>query len=116
MGPKALPGARIVISRITLFSLLLALMLASGIWIWNNGHPDDCARTMSATGTMPRAEYVISGTRQISVPCNDWIMRQSLTVQILCLLELLLAVIFLLNALSDLREGLEARRRIRQAK
>ena len=105
-----------MISRVTLFSLLLALMLASAIWLWNDGHPDDCARTMSATGTMPASEYVISGTRQIAVPCNDWIMRQSLNMQILCLLNLVLAVVFFLNALSDLREGLEARRRMRQLK
>ena len=105
-----------MISRVTLFSLLLTLMLSSAIWLWNDGHPDDCSRTMSATGTMPASEYVISGTRQIAVPCNDWFMRRSLNVQILCLLDLVLAIVFLLNALSDLREGLEARRRMRQVR
>ena len=105
-----------MISRVTLFSFLLTLMLASAIWLWNDGHPDDCAQTMSATGSMPASEYVISGTRQIVVPCNDWIMRQSLNVQILCLLDVVLAIVFLLNALSDLREGLQARRRMRQVK
>jgi hypothetical protein len=41
-------------------------------------------------------------------------MRQPLRVQVLCLLDMVLAVVFVLNALSDLREGLEARRRMRQ--
>ena len=102
-----------MISRITLFSFLFTLMLASGLWLWNNGHPDDCARTLAATGAMPASEYVVSGTREIAVPCNDWIMRQSLNVHILCLLDVALAVIFLLNALTDLREGTQARRRMR---
>jgi hypothetical protein len=99
---------------VTLFSLLLGLMLASGIWLWNDGHKDDCTRSMAADGSMPASEWVVSGTRTIEVPCNDWIMRQPLRVQVLCLLDLALAVVFVLNALSDLREGLEARRRMRQ--
>ena len=103
-----------MISRVTIFSLLLALMLASGIWLWNDGHPDDCARSMAASGIMPRSEYVISGTRQVVIPCNDWIMRQSLLVQILCLLNLALAAVFVVNALGDLQGWLEMRRRMRQ--
>ena len=46
--------------------------------------------------------------------CDDWIMRQPLRVQVACLLDLALGLVFVLNALSDLREGLEARRRLRQ--
>jgi hypothetical protein len=103
-----------VISRVTLFSLLLGLMLAAGIWLWNDGDKDDCSRPMAADGTMPTYEYVISGTRQIEVPCDDWIMRQPLRVQILCLLDLALAMLFVLNALADLRGRLEMRRRMRQ--
>ena len=103
-----------MISRVTIFSLLLGLMLASGIWLWNDGHPDECSRSMAATGNMPASEYVISGTRQIVVPCNDWIMRQPLQVQILCLLNLVLAVVFVLNSLADVRGWLATRRRLRQ--
>ena len=52
---------------------------------------------------MPASEWVVSGTRQIEVPCNDWTMRQPLAVQVLCLLDLLLAVVFVLNVLLDLQ-------------
>jgi len=103
-----------VISRVTLFSLLLGLMLASGIRLWNDGHRDDCTRSMAEDGSMPASEYVVSGTRQIEVPCDDWIMRQPLHVQVACLLDLALGMVFVLNAASDLRGGLEARRRMRQ--
>jgi hypothetical protein len=104
-----------VISRVTVFSLLLGLMLALGIRLWSDAHPDDCARALAAEGSMPASEYVISGTRQVVVPCNDWIMRQPLRLQVLCLLNLVLAVVFVLNALADLRGWLQMRRRMRQA-
>lgn len=103
-----------MISRVTLFSLLLGLLLASGIWMWTSGHPDQCARAAAPDGSMPASEYVVSGTRQIVVPCNDWFMRQPLSIQVLSLLELLLAVIFALNALLDLQGWQRMRRRMRQ--
>ena len=103
-----------MISRVTLFSLLLGLMLALGIRLWSDAHPDGCTRALAAEGSMPASEYVISGTRQIVVPCNDWIMRQPLRLQVLCLLNLVLAVLFVLNALADLRGWLQMRRRMRQ--
>jgi hypothetical protein len=40
-------------------------------------------------------------------------MRQPMRVQVLCLLDLTLAAVFLLNALVDLRKWLEMRRRRR---
>jgi hypothetical protein len=105
-----------MISRVTLFSLLLGLMLATGIWMWTDSHPDDCVRSTAPDGTKPKSEWVVSGTRQIEVPCNDWTMRQPLTVQVLCLLDLLLIVVFLLNALLDLQGWLRMRRRMRQTR
>jgi hypothetical protein len=50
----------------------------------------------------------------IEVPCNDWFMRQPLRVQVLCMLDMALGVVFLLNALSDLQGWLQRRRRWRQ--
>ena len=103
-----------MISRVTLFSLLLGLMLATGIWMWTDSHPDNCVRLAAPDGTMPKSEWVMSGTRQMEVPCSDWTMRQPLAVQILCLVGLLVAVVFLLNALLDLQGWLRMRRRMRQ--
>ena len=93
-----------MMSRVTLFSLFLALMLGAGIRLWTMQQRDACTAYLSGDNTAQKSEWVVSGTRQIEVPCTDWIMRQPLRVQILCLLDAVLAVIFVLNALSDLVE------------
>jgi len=102
-----------MISRVTLFSLLLALTLGAGIRLWDAQQRDDCALYMAGDHSLPASEMVWSGTRQIEVRCSDWIMRQPLRVQVLCLLDVLLAVVFLLNALGDLQNWLRTRRRTR---
>jgi len=102
-----------VISRVTLFSLLLGLMLAMGIWMWSGGHRDDCTRYLAGDKSAPASEWVTSGTRTIEVSCNDWTMRQPLHVQILCLLDMVVMVLFVMSALADLRDWLAKRRRRR---
>ena len=106
------PGAG-MISRVTLFSLLLGLMLAAGIRLWSDSQRDACAPYLAGASTVQRSEWAVSGTRRIEVPCNQWFMRQTMSVQVLCLLDLVLAVVFLLNALADLRDWLAMRRRVR---
>jgi len=103
-----------MISRVTLFSLLLGLMLATGIMYWTGGLRDNCARYLAGDKTLPATEWVVSGTRTIEVSCDDWTMRQPMRIQILCLLDIVLAVLFVLNALIDLRNWLEMRRRGRE--
>jgi hypothetical protein len=105
-----------MISRVTLFSFLLALMLGMGIWMGTDGQQDNCSRFLAGDKTAPSSEWVISGTRQIVVPCNDWFARQSTRVQVLCLVDLVLSVVFVLNALADMRDWLEMRRRLRKAR
>lgn len=100
------------ISRVTIFSLLLALMLGLGIYMRAQGERDAC-NSYPADGVPPAREYVVSGTRQIAVPCSDWWMRQPLTVQVFCMADAALAILFLLNALTDLRDWLAMRRRLR---
>jgi len=102
-----------MISRVTLFSLLLGLLLAAGIRLWCDGQRDDCSNYLAGAKSAQRSEWVVSGTRMIEVPCNEWFMRQSMRVQVLCLLDLVLAVMFVLNALTDLRDWLAKRRRMR---
>jgi hypothetical protein len=99
-----------VISRVTLFSLLLGLMLAAGIWRWTDGHKDDCSRFLAGDKSAPASEWVVSGTRTIEVPCNDWTMRQPMRVQVLCLLDLVVVVVFVMSALSDARDQFALRR------
>jgi hypothetical protein len=102
-----------VISRVTLFSLLLGLLLAAGIRLWSDSQRDACAPYLAGASTVQRSEWVVSGTRMIEVPCSQWLMRQPLRVQVVCLLDLVLAVTFVLNALADLRDWLAMRRRMR---
>ena len=100
-------------SRVTLFSLLLALLLGVGIRQWTDGQRDACTPYLSGDAQAQKSEWVSSGTRQVEVRCTDWFSRQPVRVQILCLLDVVLTVVFVLNALSDLRDWLEMRRRMR---
>jgi hypothetical protein len=88
-------------------------MLAIGIWSWSSGRRDACAVYLAGDKAAQSSEYVASGSRMIAVPCRDWTMRQPLRVQLLCLANLGLAIVFLLNAAGDLRDWLAARRRMR---
>jgi hypothetical protein len=102
-----------VISRVTLYSLLLGLMLGLGIWMGSSSQHDACSAYLDGNKSAQSIEYVPSGTRLIAVPCSDWIMRQSLKIQLLCMVDLCLGVVFLLNAVGDLRDSLAARKRMR---
>jgi len=104
-----------VISKVTLFSLLLALMLGVGIRLWYMQQNDACARYLAGDKSLPATQWVVTGTRTIMVPCSDWLTRQPEKVQLLCLVDLVLAVMFVLNALLDTRAWLQRRRRLRQA-
>jgi hypothetical protein len=104
-----------VISRVTIFSLLLSLMLGIGIWFWSSGHRDACAAYLAGDHIAQSSEYIASGSRMIAVPCRDWTMRQPLRVQLLCLADLGLVIVFVLNAAGDLRDWLAARRWMREA-
>ncbi len=101
-----------MISRVTIFSLLLALMLGVGIYSWTQNERDACT-SYPPGGKAPASEYVISGTRQIVVPCSDWWMRQPFEVQALSLLDAAVGVLFLVNALQDARNWLAMRRQLR---
>jgi len=95
-----------MISRVTMYSLLLGLLLAAGIWLWSSGQKDPCERFLAGDKSAPASVWVVSGTRTIEVPCSDWLMRQATTVQVFCLVDLILIVLFVLNALLDLRDQL----------
>jgi hypothetical protein len=99
-----------LISRVTLFSLLLGLMLGVGIQLWDMDHPDACARYLAGDPSAQHSIWVVSGTRTVEVSCNQWLPRQPLPIQLLCLLDLVFAVVFALNAMMDLRRSLEKRR------
>jgi hypothetical protein len=102
-----------MISRVTIFSLLLGLMLGVGIRLWSIERKDPCAAYLAGDPKASASQWVLSGTRLIEVPCSEWLLRQPMRVQVLCLLDAALAAVFLLNALADLRKWPEMRRRRR---
>ncbi len=98
-----------MISRITLGSLLLALLIPSGMAVWLSGHRDSCARFLAGDRSLPPSQMVAAGTQMVEVPCTEWLPRQSMWIQILCLVELVVVMVFVLHAVGDWRE----RRRMR---
>jgi hypothetical protein len=104
-----------LISRVTLFSFLLALLLASGIRLWYIGQRDECARFLAGDKRFPASQVVVEGTRSVVVPCTQWLPRQPLEVQTLCLLDLVLVVVFAMNGLADARDSLVRWRRLRRS-
>jgi len=98
-----------MISRVTIFSLLLGLMLGLGIFLHANGERDRC-NSYPAGGVPPNSETVVSGTREIEASCSDWWIRQPIEIQILCIGDAGLGLIFALNALTDLRRSIQWRR------
>ena len=100
-----------MISKQTIFSLLLALLLAGGMRAWRVEHFDACDRFHAEKSGTPMSVMVQSGTRTISVPCSIWVMRQPLWMQGLCALLVMLSVIFLMSVWSDWSRAGERRRR-----
>ena len=98
-----------MISRITIFSFLLGLMLGLGIFLHAKGERDRC-NSYPAGGVPPKSETVVSGTREIQAPCSDWWIRQPSEIQVLCIADLGLALIFCVNALIDVRRSIQWRR------
>ena len=93
-----------MISRVTLISFLAAALLTLGLYLWNANHWDDCARYLAGEKWLPSSQTIDSGAQQIDVPCEQWFPRQPVTLQLLCLGDLILLVVFSLNALADFLE------------
>ena len=99
-----------MISRRTLYSLLTALLLTIGLYLWNANRWDDCQRYLAGDKSLPSSQIVESEGHSVEVPCEQWFLRQPSAILLLCLLDLLLIVVFVLNALSDVRNWRQTRR------
>lgn len=97
------------VSKITLGSFFLALFLGVGILRWSLQTRDDCTRFLAGEPGAPSAQVVVTGSRTVVIPCRVWLPRQPTAVQVLCLLDFLLGVVFLLNVIGDIRIHLQAR-------
>ena len=93
-----------MISRRTIFLLLFAVLLAAGLWVWSAGHRDECSAYLGGDRHAPASQVVKTGTRTIVVPCQDWLIRQSALVQMLCVLAVAGFGVFLVSVWAD-RKG-----------
>jgi hypothetical protein len=103
------------LARVTIYSLLLALLLAAGIRLWNIGRRDACSAFLAGDIRAPASMYVVTGARTIVVPCSQWLPRQPLSIQILCLVDLIMLIVFVMNLLGDLRDWFGRRSAMRQS-
>jgi hypothetical protein len=101
-----------VISRVTLVSFLLALLLTAGIYLWSAEHWDDCARYMAGDTSLPSSEVVDVGDPQVEVQCGQWLPRQPVALQVMCLVDLVAVIVFTLNAVGNFLEWKQARRNV----
>jgi hypothetical protein len=90
-----------MISRRTIFSLLLALLIPLVLRAALIGRWDPCKAEMPFSHQPPESVYVDSGTRTVEMPCNTWLPRQPLWVQMVCLVDFAVAVVFLLSVWGD---------------
>ena len=86
-----------MISRQTIFSLLLALLLGLGILLWTQNRRDDCDRA-DRFGRKPTEVLVEQGSRVVAMSCKLWIPRQPQPLQGALLLDAVLGIVFGLSA------------------
>ena len=102
-----------MISRRTITCLLLAAMIFLGLRLWILGHYDPCQALMPG-GTTPASVMVESGDRSVEMPCEWWLPRQPDIVQILCLLDLVVMVVFGLSVWRDVNRWRNERRKLQR--
>ena len=98
-----------MISRGTLFSFVLLLVLVGGLLAWSSTRVDPCTAFLQGNRGAPSTQVVEMGSRLVLVPCKSWLVRQPLEVQMVCLLGLVLLVLFAIRAVDDV---LRWRRRV----
>lgn len=74
-----------MISRRTIVSLLLTLLLAGGLAAWSVGRRDECSAYLAGVAGAPVDEVVAVGSHVMRVRCDHWFLRQPEGVQVLCL-------------------------------
>lgn len=74
-----------LISRRTIVSLLLTLLLAGGLTAWSVGRRDECSAYLAGVAGAPADEVVATGSHVMRVRCDEWFLRQPAGVQLLCL-------------------------------
>ncbi len=99
-----------MISQKTIFSLLLALLLAGCIKAYTLRLHSPCDAYLTGQFGAPATVVMNEQGRPYQVSCDDWFMRQPRQVQVLCMVDGVIVVVFLVSAYADWR-----RRRIELA-
>jgi hypothetical protein len=92
-----------VISRKTIISFLLALLLAVSIKAYTLRIANPCDAYLSGQLKAPATVVMNQQGRPYLVPCNDWFLRQTRSVQVFCLVDAGIFVVFLVSAFADWR-------------
>jgi hypothetical protein len=90
-----------MISRKTLLSLLVALLLAGCIKAYTLSLHNPCEAYLAGQRDAPETVVVNPQGRAYQVPCNQWFLRQPPSVQVLCLADGGVFIVFLFNAVAD---------------
>lgn len=101
-----------MISRATIFALLLGLLLAGGLRLWVLGRTDECSAYLAGQPG-PVTQIVSLGRRTIEVPCNQWFIRQPTSLQAGCLAELAFVAVFAVSLVRDFGKTMAAQRQRR---
>jgi hypothetical protein len=89
-----------MISRRTIFSFLLTLLVGLCLRVWVLGQRDPCD-SLAPGGQHPASVYVESGTRTVEMSCTTWFPRQPAWFLALCLVNMVIGVVFILSACGE---------------
>jgi hypothetical protein len=90
-----------VISQKTIFSLLLALLLAGCIKAYTLRLQNPCDAYLAGQASAPSTVVKNTEGRAVEIPCSSWFLRQPRGVQAWCMFDGVLGVIFLISAWAD---------------
>ena len=99
-----------MIARKTAVTLLLALVLGSGIAMWVAWHPDSCSRYLRGEVTLPSTQEVEMSGKTEYVPCEQWYPRQTMAMQTACLVEFAFIGLLVVFAAGDALDWWRRRR------
>ena len=93
-----------MISRQTIFSFLLTLLVGLGVFAWNGSKRDECdlAGPDRARVVVPVGQ---AGRKVLVASCSEWLPRQPAWVQGCCFLNGALAVVFVVSLAADVVSG-----------
>ena len=85
------------------------LLTAGGLAVWFVNLNDACTHVPDANVAFA-TELVLTGSRLVDVSCSNWIARMPLRMQLFALGCCVIAIVFLMSAISDLHRWIQSRR------